>query len=627
MLFRSGSPADYASDIESEIASQRDGGVMALARLNYPLNNSTNNRPGVDLGNGLAFATQGGRRLPMENFGSMVFVQALPHSGETTLTIQVATAEWGTLTMQKPGFFAGLFAGAARKEWSFSETPSGNLKVNINHLSDSTDMEYRLVAVDVDGKEYSPTKASHSKVASEIFVTYEATFEPMPGSRETWQLPLSRVREVRWQARPYELVEFRNVSLAPGHRTTVEVKDFGGVETNRPKEFQERLANVIHRNGELAFGPVVERLVTAALDFDSGKTGDVPVPGDVAGEDGLNRFFTNVKAFERAGWDFMLDTEMSGHVIYGVGMKSLPLSAADWDDLSVERLGGQINAVLHQQFFDFSPVTNFPVTYAFQTREGGTGILQITGFTENPRGVKLRYKLVQKSSAQTAARADRIELGESGSLVLSNANQPRSRPLEIISSSGYVNAQTGVARFGGAETNRPKQFQDRLVTVIHRNEVSESSKQSAPTFTAQNGKVVMTSPEREISADSITVQSNRLTFTGKVNINFQTPPAATNTDAVIADLKIHLAATASMASFMDKDDVLTAIAKDAARAGDVEDTRAAVSAMTSFMSKDDAIVAAARLLVAAGKKADALELAKLTTSFMTRDDLIRELVK
>jgi hypothetical protein len=32
----------------------------------------------------------------------------------------------------------------------------------------------------------------------------------------------------------------------------------------------------------------------------------------------------------------------------------------------------------------------------FKTREGGMGILQITGFTENPRGVKIRYKLVQE---------------------------------------------------------------------------------------------------------------------------------------------------------------------------------------------------------------------------------------
>jgi uncharacterized protein involved in exopolysaccharide biosynthesis len=42
-------------------------------------------------------------------------------------------------------------------------------------------------------------------------------------------------------------------------------------------------------------------------------------------------------------------------------------------------------------------------TYLFKTREGGMGLLQITGFTENPRGVKLRYKLVQNATASAAA--------------------------------------------------------------------------------------------------------------------------------------------------------------------------------------------------------------------------------
>jgi hypothetical protein len=33
--------------------------------------------------------------------------------------------------------------------------------------------------------------------------------------------------------------------------------------------------------------------------------------------------------------------------------------------------------------------------YAFQTDDGQSGVLQITGFTDNPRGVKILYKLVQ----------------------------------------------------------------------------------------------------------------------------------------------------------------------------------------------------------------------------------------
>lgn len=40
----------------------------------------------------------------------------------------------------------------------------------------------------------------------------------------------------------------------------------------------------------------------------------------------------------------------------------------------------------------------------FETREGAIGILQITGFTENPRGVKIRYKLAQTQTGNPAVR-------------------------------------------------------------------------------------------------------------------------------------------------------------------------------------------------------------------------------
>lgn len=41
--------------------------------------------------------------------------------------------------------------------------------------------------------------------------------------------------------------------------------------------------------------------------------------------------------------------------------------------------------------------------WIFKTSQGAMGVLQITGFTENPRGVKLRYKLVQSGQAGTGA--------------------------------------------------------------------------------------------------------------------------------------------------------------------------------------------------------------------------------
>jgi hypothetical protein len=46
------------------------------------------------------------------------------------------------------------------------------------------------------------------------------------------------------------------------------------------------------------------------------------------------------------------------------------------------------------------PKHQLPRTLAFQTREGISGLLQITGFTDKPRGVKVRYKLVQGATPQ-----------------------------------------------------------------------------------------------------------------------------------------------------------------------------------------------------------------------------------
>jgi hypothetical protein len=45
---------------------------------------------------------------------------------------------------------------------------------------------------------------------------------------------------------------------------------------------------------------------------------------------------------------------------------------------------------------------DLPQVFGFQTPLGKRGLLQITGFTENPRGVKIRYKLVQNGNAENS---------------------------------------------------------------------------------------------------------------------------------------------------------------------------------------------------------------------------------
>jgi hypothetical protein len=52
----------------------------------------------------------------------------------------------------------------------------------------------------------------------------------------------------------------------------------------------------------------------------------------------------------------------------------------------------------------YGTAVEFPLTFLFQTRQGGKGILQIVGFDEKPKAVKIRYKLVLKPVP--AARAE-----------------------------------------------------------------------------------------------------------------------------------------------------------------------------------------------------------------------------
>jgi hypothetical protein len=115
-------------------------------------------------------------------------------------------------------------------------------------------------------------------------------------------------------------------------------------------------------------------------------------------EHGKQAMVDNVKGLERDGWDIVIDNP---EAISGLDMKTLPLASAVWETLSVQQTLDQIKTVPVQAFVNFGPVTNFPATYAFQTRKGATGLLQITGLTDDRSGTKIRYKLVQAVGANT----------------------------------------------------------------------------------------------------------------------------------------------------------------------------------------------------------------------------------
>ena len=82
----------------------------------------------------------------------------------------------------------------------------------------------------------------------------------------------------------------------------------------------------------------------------------------------------------------------------GVDMVLAPMRNAQWDNPSVvdlwEELAGGTPATPAPMTVAGGP----PATFGFATRTGSAGILQIVGFNDKPKGVRIRYKLVQAIS-------------------------------------------------------------------------------------------------------------------------------------------------------------------------------------------------------------------------------------
>ena len=154
-----------------------------------------------------------------------------------------------------------------------------------------------------------------------------------------------------------------------------------------------------------AFGPVIERVVNDdrpgatnfLIDLDTGRLVTPPSPKEA----GWN--WTVANGIDAIG---CTDANVRGLLSTG-GTVVVPVVADAWETFSVYDVR-QIVVPLSSTLQGGTAMPGkdrLPVTYAFKTREDCMGVLQITGFTENPPGVKIHYKLVQnsESSPQSAA--------------------------------------------------------------------------------------------------------------------------------------------------------------------------------------------------------------------------------
>ena len=170
------------------------------------------------------------------------------------------------------------------------------------------------------------------------------------------------------------------------------------------------LARQQNQGAATTFGPVSEVTLTEfnnmdgqeALDLDASKVCRQPRDMDKWSEAGLTQWVT------QNGIDLLVDEGPGGR--WGL-LTTLPaelqlaqVKNEKWPDISrPELLHALTNSPLPLETIERGSLkvvmlpkdAQPPPTFAFRTSTGGMGLLQITGFTDRPRGVKIRYKLLK----------------------------------------------------------------------------------------------------------------------------------------------------------------------------------------------------------------------------------------
>ncbi len=150
--------------------------------------------------------------------------------------------------------------------------------------------------------------------------------------------------------------------------------------------------------GQYSFGDVVELTVNDDnakvnffADLDAGR---LITPPDTLNNNDENAVLRWIKD---NGIDVMGETAESVNGLIGFNMYAARVDNYFWD-------------ASHREFTDrllvriddpvlLSVEDRFPVTYLIKTSKYKLGILQILGFSENPEGIKIRYKLLNKKTA------------------------------------------------------------------------------------------------------------------------------------------------------------------------------------------------------------------------------------
>ena len=342
------------------------------------------------------------------NQNAVIYVQALacsPTARNVNVKFGVAEGSWETVfSTEKPRTNAnGGSCGEQESDktglWEahvqMTESKGGDVALAFNY-SFKDDYETRIAYVNADGTA-APLRGNGSFGAGGL----------INGITSMSAADYAQINAFQLQRRRYEWVEFRNVSLQPGNKTAVETVNALGAETSPVASASGSPTKEAGQNESRSFGSVIECDVVEAIDFDTGKFTNSLPESVTRSSDIAQNVMDAVSWLEHEGMDGV--SEPSGS-LKGVGMKAKAVDKDAWEHITTEQIIASLKDVKRETWQDLDPnrktdeARKTPVTWVFETREGGKGVLQVLGQSEH--GVNVRYKLVQADSA--AVEADSI---------------------------------------------------------------------------------------------------------------------------------------------------------------------------------------------------------------------------
>jgi hypothetical protein len=294
------------------------------------------------------------RRRPIQ-----VILAAFPKVIQSTkLRLGVATGPWKSVASGSPGTAAYTLDSIAQGDVIYhrAREENGYMHISATHLLGG-DYDCRIVAKGKDGKVYEPRK-------------YSNPGRDMRHCKSEFNVPLEKVKWFYLQARPFQWVTFKNVSLQPRVKTDVQI-DVQKSNIRTEEESSEAKTVLL---------PDVDSS-SLMLDLGSGKLLEIPKA------DTKEKIWL---AIEKLGEGDLVYDSSSLILVRGTTTKSLP-------DTIIKR------------FKTYEIGQRLPEIFNLRTREGVEWTIEIHSIDKN--GCQLRYFPVHPNNHISAIPLTTLEHG------------------------------------------------------------------------------------------------------------------------------------------------------------------------------------------------------------------------